>query len=67
MFVLGVGLLMFALGFFLGAWAITDTLHGEERQQRLEREGVNTEAEIVKKWLEPRRRRANQAICDLPL
>ena len=56
MFVLGVGLLMFALGVFLGAWAIIDTLRGEERQQRLEREGVNTKAEIVKKWEERRRR-----------
>ena len=55
-FVLVVGVLMFALGVFLGAWAITDTLRGEERQQRLEREGVNTRAEIVKNWLERRRR-----------
>ena len=56
MFVLGVGLLMFVLGVFLGAWVITDTLRGEERQQRLQREGVNTKAEVVKKWLDPRRR-----------
>ena len=55
-FVLVVGVLMFALGVFLGILVITDTLDGQERQQRLEREGVNTEAEIVKKWLERRRR-----------
>ena len=48
-------MLTLALGVLLGALAITDSLRGEERQQRLEREGVNTQAEIVKKWKEQRR------------